>query len=81
MPARTWKPPPKTSTSSNVDWNDPVDVEPVTSVNTTSVNMASVVPVLNRLLSGYAMDMRRIGASALIRPKTAITAPSSRSAL
>ncbi len=54
---------------------------PVTIVKTTSVNIASVVPVRNRLASGYAMEMRRSGASRRDRPSTAMTARSSRSAL
>ena len=36
----------------------------MTSVKTTSVNIASVVPVRKRALSGYAIDMRSTGASA-----------------
>ena len=81
VPARIWKPPPKASSLPNAAWNEPVDVAPVTSVKTTSVNMARVVPVRKRLRSGYAIDMRRTGASALILPSTAIAAPRSRSAL
>ena len=51
VPARTWKPPPKSSTS--IAWtNDPFEAVPVTSVNTTRVNIASVVPVRNRAASG-----------------------------
>ena len=44
---------------------------PVTSVKTTSVNIASVVPVRKRLASGYAIAIRRIGASPRMRPRTA----------
>ena len=43
--------------------------------------MARVVPVRKRLRSGYAIDMRRTGASASILPSPAIAAPRSRSAL
>ena len=51
VPARTWNPPPKSSTS--MAWtNEPFDAVPVTSVNTTRVNMASVVPVRKRAASG-----------------------------
>ena len=81
VPARIWKPPPNASTLPSAAWNEPVDVDPVTSVKTTRVNIASVVPVRKRLRSGYAIDMRSTGARALILPSTAITAPSSRSAL
>ena len=81
VPARMSNPPPKVSTSFRAAWNDPVEVEPVTSVKTTSVNIASVVPVRKRLRSGYAIDIRRSGVRALTRPRTAIIAPSSRSAL
>ena len=61
--------------------NEPEIVPPTTSVKTTSMNIASVTPVRKRLRSGYAIDRRRIGVSARIRPTTAVTAPSRTSAL
>ena len=51
VPARTWNPPPKSSTSMACT-NEPFDAVPVTSVKTTRVNMASVVPVRKRAASG-----------------------------
>ena len=80
VPARTWNPPPTSSTP--MAWtNDPFDTVPVTSVNTTRVNIASVVPVRKRAARGYATDMRSTGVSARILPKAVTTRPSSRSAL
>ena len=61
--------------------NDVVVVAPVTSVNTTSVNIASVTPVRNRFRSGYAIDMRRTGARLRNRPNVHVTPATSRSAL
>src|SRR5205823_1718889 len=52
--ARTSKPPPKALTSLKAWTNDPVVVAPTTSVKTTSVNIASVTPVRQRLRSGHA---------------------------
>ena len=50
--ARTSKPPPNVLTSLNPLTNEPVVIAPTTSVKTTSVNMARVTPVRNRLRSG-----------------------------
>ncbi len=50
--ARTWKPPPNSSLFSKALMNEPDEAVPVTSVKTTSVNIASVVPVRKRLASG-----------------------------
>ena len=52
VPARTWKPPPNWSASPSAFWKEPDDAVPVTSVKTTSVNIASVAPVRNRARSG-----------------------------
>ena len=73
--ARMSKPPPKSSMSFTPFTNEPVVIAPMTSVKTTSVNIASVTPVRNRLRSGYAIEMRRTGASARTRPSVAPTAP------
>ena len=63
------KPPPNAFASENAWMNEPDVAVPVTIVKTTSVNIASVVPVRNRLASGYAMEMRRSGASRRDRPE------------
>ena len=81
VPARTSKPPPDLSTSWKEWTNEPDVTVPVTSVKTTRVNIASVVPVRKRLVSGYAIAMRSTGASAWTRPSEPITAPRSTSAL
>ena len=61
--------------------NDPELTVPVTIVNTTSVNIASVIPVRKRLASGYAIAIFSTGASGRSAPSTRIAAPMSRSAL
>ncbi len=61
--------------------NEPVVIAPVTSVKTTSVNIASVTPVRKRLASGYASESLRTGASRRLRPKIRVSAPSRTSAL
>ena len=50
--ARTLNPPPKVSSCRMAFMNEPFEATPVTSVKTTSVNMARVVPVRKRLASG-----------------------------
>ena len=53
----------------------------MTSVKTTRVNIASVVPVRNRSFNGYAIDIRSTGARPRDRPNTRMTPASRRSAL
>ena len=79
--ARMSNPPPNVSVSLAPLTNDPVMTAPVTRVKTTSVNIASVTPVRNRLASGYASDSLRTGASRRLRPKVAVSAPLTASAL
>ena len=50
--ARTSKPPPNVSVSSQAFMNETETIVPTTSVKTTSVNIASVTPVRNRFRSG-----------------------------
>jgi hypothetical protein len=50
--ARTWKPPPNVSSVPTAFMKERFETIPVTSVKTTSVNMASVAPVRKRLASG-----------------------------
>ena len=52
VPAVTSNPPPNSSRSAAAFRNELVDAEPVTSVKTTSVNIARVAPVRNLLVSG-----------------------------
>jgi len=47
--------------TSTAAMTEPGMVEPVTMVNTTSMNIAIVTPVRNRLFSGYTTAMRVIG--------------------
>ena len=57
--ARTSKPPPKVSALFEAAMNELGVVMPTTSVYTTSVNIAQVMPVRSRLRSGYAVEMRK----------------------
>ena len=50
--AWTSKPPPKVLMLLKALLNDPVVIAPTTRVNTTSMNIARVTPVRNRLFSG-----------------------------
>ena len=73
VPARTWKPPPNSSMFPNAFWNEPDEAVPVTSVKTTSVNIASVAPVRKRALSGYVIAIRMTGASLPNLERTRLT--------
>jgi hypothetical protein len=81
VPARTWKPPPNSSTLLSALSNEPGAAVPVTSVKTTSVNIASVAPVRNRARKGYVIAIRATGASRPKRERTKLTARRMRSAL
>ena len=81
VPARTWKPPPNWSAFANAFWNEPDDAVPVTSVKTTSVNIASVAPVRKRARSGYVIAIFATGAADPKRERTYETARRMMSAL
>ena len=81
VPARTWNPPPNWSTSLIAESNELGAAVPVTSVKTTSVNIASVAPVLKRALSGYVIAIRATGTTLPNRERTRLTPRSTRSAL
>lgn len=57
--ARTSKPPPDASLSSKACMNEPDVAVPVTSVNPTSVKVASVTPLRKRSASGYDVAKRQ----------------------
>ena len=72
--ARMSNPPPNVSMLLKPLRKEPVVIAPVTSVKTTSVNMASVTPVRNRLASGYASESLSTGAMRRLRPSVLVSA-------